>query len=439
MRWKFWQKPEASTASHAWSSINWPADACDSLRALAALYLRDVHRFTEWRAEGFAIESGLESLFRRTVKAHQLHVWFALYLAQRGEVEAKMLRDALPHVMDELEPNEEMGDRIHNLLEAQSCAVDYFSELSAEEKAAAADPPDLESTLEWHLAFYLLVFNPDSPFVEPDEVPDGQQHALAACLRKASHEAQSAFEPMLMAIERFDPARLAGWEWWSQTMGPRERHLQRRHQNPIFAPQRHIVTASDLYPARLLDAREYDEVFARLKSIGGVLADFKPRHDWATTLNDMKKELEALQRTILGMDRRGDDLRRKVEVLRGHAVGYMRDLLEHFDPAQLSRLDEAEGRGAQFMARHPCDWSWQVYRGDVIPDDEAVQALLCESSASIAQVAQCGEASFLSLARAEAAELARTLRAAGHEIPELDMKLRALGLPLRHARPHTAG
>ena len=142
MRWKFWQKPEASTASHAWSSINWPADACDSLRALAALYLRDVHPFTEWRAEGFAIESGLESLFRRTVKAHQLHVWFALYLAQRGEVEAKMLRDALPHVMDELEPNEEMGDRIHNLLEAQSCAVDYFSELSAEEKAAAADPPD---------------------------------------------------------------------------------------------------------------------------------------------------------------------------------------------------------------------------------------------------------------------------------------------------------
>jgi hypothetical protein len=143
-----------------------------------------------------------------TALTAKLPIWFSVYLLQRGEVEAKMLRDAFPHIMDELFPNEGTRDRIHNLLEAQAYAVDYFMTLSEEERAAATNPTALESTSQWHLAFYLLVFNPDSPFVEPDEVPDGQQHALAACLEKASKEAQYAFTPMLQAINRFDAAKL---------------------------------------------------------------------------------------------------------------------------------------------------------------------------------------------------------------------------------------
>jgi hypothetical protein len=341
--------------------------------------------------------------------------------------------------MNEIVPNEGMLDRINNLLEAQSYAVDYFIALPDEQKAAATAPTaTLELTLEWHLAFYLLVFNPDSPFVEPDEVPEGQQRALAACLQNASNEAQHAFAPMVLAIRHFDVARLAGWEWWSETMGARERHLQRRHQNPVFAPERRVVTASDVYSARLLDAKDYDEALETLKSIGKALVDFQPVNNWEATLNGMKAQLETLQLRILGMDRRGADLRPKTELLRSHAIGYMTDLLKQVDPGQLPAIEELEARRVQFLARYPCDWSWQVYRGDVIPDDEAALALLCESVESIAQIVKGAEelgqhpidashATCLSHAKAEFADIARTLHATGHEIPRFEEKLRILG------------
>jgi hypothetical protein len=322
MGWKFWQKSDASgSTSQPSPSIDLPTEAYASLRLLAAVYARDVYPFTEWHATEYPIEWDLESLFRRTVKAHQLNVWFSVYLLQRGEVEAKMLRDAFPHVMDELFPNEGMRDRIHNLLEAQACAVDYFMTLSEEERAAAMNPTALESTSQWHFAFYLLVFNPDSPFVEPEEVPDGQQHALAACLEKASSEAQAAFTPMLQAINRFDAAKLPAWEW-SQTMGAHERHLQRRFRNPLFPRARRLVTVSDVYSARILDAKDYEEASQALQSIGQELADFQLTRDWNVTLSQKKTQLEGLLYRIAGMDRRGDDLKSKAEILVGHVVGY---------------------------------------------------------------------------------------------------------------------
>jgi hypothetical protein len=433
MGWKFWQKSAASgSTSQPSPSIDLPTEAYASLRLLAALYARDVYPFTEWHATEYPIEWDLESLFRRTVKAHQLNVWFSVYLLQRGEVEAKMLRDAFPHVMDELFPNEGMRDRIHNLLEAQACAVDYFMTLSEEERAAAMNPTALESTSQWHFAFYLLVFNPDSPFVEPEEVPDGQQHALAACLEKASSEAQAAFTPMLQAINRFDAAKLPAWEW-SQTMGAHERHLQRRFRNPLFPRARRLVTVSHVYSARILDAKDYEEASQALQSIGQELANFQLTRDWNVTLNQKKTQLEGLQNRIAGMDRRGDDLKSKAEFLLGHAVGYMKDALKHFDPAQVSQIEKAEARYAQFLTQNPCDWSWQVYRGDVIPDDEAIQALLCESAESIAQIVRGGEKfnEFLSQARAELISIVRNADAAGHEIPGLEEKLAILGVRVK--------
>ena len=39
-----------------------------------------------------------------------LRVWFSAYLLNHGEVEANMLRDAFPHVMDEFLPNQDMRD-----------------------------------------------------------------------------------------------------------------------------------------------------------------------------------------------------------------------------------------------------------------------------------------------------------------------------------------
>ena len=437
MGWKFWQKSNASgSTSQTSSSIDWPTEACASLRLLAGLYARDTYPFTEWQAPEFPIEEDLESLFRRTVKAHQLHVWFSVYLLKRGEVEAKMLRDAFPHVVGEFLPNDYMRDRIHNLLETQAHAADYFMTLSDEERDAAMKPTTLESTPQWHLAFYLLAFNPDSPFVEPDEIPDGQQRALAACLEKASAETQYAFTAMLQAINRFDPAKLPAWEW-SPTMGAHERHLQRRHDNPLFPAARRVVTVSDVYSARVLDAKDYEEASEALQSIGEELANVQPTGSRAVTLVEMliekKTRLEALQYRIAGMDRRGEDLKPKADFLRGHAIGYIKDVLKHLDPAQVPHIEEAEARHARLLVQNTGDWSWQIYRADVIPDDEAMEALLCESVESITRIVKGAKPfdEFFSQARPALLDIVRKARAAGQEIPGLDDKLAILGVGVK--------
>jgi hypothetical protein len=187
---------------------------------------------------------------------------------------------------------------------------------------------------------------------------------------------------------------------------------------------------SDVYSARILDTKDYEEASQALQSIGQELANFQLTRDWNVTLSQKKTQLEGLQYRIAGMDRRGDDLESKAEFLVGHAGGFMKDALKHFDPPQVSQIEKAEARHAQILAQHPCDWSWQVYRGDVIPDDEALQALLCESAESITQIVKGAEQfnEFLSQARLELISIVRNVDAAGHEIPGLEEKLAIFGV-----------
>jgi hypothetical protein len=437
MGWKLWQKSSVSapTSQPSSASTDWPTEACDSIRALAALHRRDVDPFTEWRHLEFAVDQKLESLFRKHVRVHRVNTWFSMYLLQRGEVEAGMLRDAFPYMMDELFPNAGMRERSRDLLVLQADAIDYFLRLSDEVKEAAVNGTTLESTPQWHFALHLLRVDPDSPFATKGRVPETQRRALAACLEKASDDAQDTFAPMLQAIQRFDASKLPYWEW-SKTLGAHERHLQRRHNNPLFAPGRRVVTVSDVYSARVLDAKDYEEASQALMAIGEELRDFKFTPHWHVVLNEKKAQIEALEYRIAGMDRRGDKLRPRVQFLRKHAIGYMTDILKTFNPARLPGIEEAETAHARFFAQNSSDWSWQVYRGDVIPDDEASQALLSESAESIAQIVKgAGQFQhphgFLPRARAELLPIVRGAYAAGHNIPGLERKLEILGIRVK--------
>ena len=102
MRSRFWQKPGVAGPSVPPSLADWPTEACDSLRSLAALHTRDAYPFTDWYDPQFPVERDLQSLFHKHVKVHRLHVWFSMYVMRRGEVEAAMLRDTPPHWMEEI-------------------------------------------------------------------------------------------------------------------------------------------------------------------------------------------------------------------------------------------------------------------------------------------------------------------------------------------------
>ena len=434
MQWKNWfrSSPPAS-APPAASKSPWPADAWDSVRVLAALYVRGAPPFVEWNDPEYPARADLEPMFRASIKVYQLHLWLSMYLLKRGEVEASMLRDAVPHAIQALVPDAGVREAIRDALCLQADALQHFMNLPDEARSRAMRATGLATIPQWHFARYLLATDPDSPFREPGGVPKGERQALAARMEKACDAAQDVFEPMLQAIEHFDATTLPGWDW-SPSMGAHERHLQRRKDNPLFAPERRHITVSDVYAARLLDKQNHDEAAAALKSIGRELASFQMSGEWDRFLNDRKAQIEALQYRILGMHRRGDHLRERAAFLRGHAVGFMRDALKAVAPAQLAGLEKAEAQHAQFLARVPSDWSWQVFRGDVIPDDEAVEALLCEDVEVIEQVVReetrpdREPTEFLEGARAQLREMAPILEELKDEIPQLAEKLFILGV-----------
>ena len=193
------------------------------------------------------------------------------------------------------------------------------------------------------------------------------------------------------------------------------------------------MTVSDVYSARVLDAKEAGDVSQALQDIAGELAGFKLIPHWNVFLNNRKARLEALEYRAAGMDRGGDELKLMTQALRKHAIGFATDILKRSDRRQVSEIEAAEAVRAQFMAQNSCDWSWQVYRGDVIPDDEASAALLCESATSIAQIVKGAEQfeavhPFLACARAEVLDIVRGVRAGGHNIDDLEQKLTILGV-----------
>jgi hypothetical protein len=305
MSWKFPFK--AKVVSLTAPTVVWPSDAYDSVRFLFGMYVKKTHPFSEWRSADAALDPAIENLAEISVTGYQLLHWFIMYGQQRGTVEAVMLKDAFCHLFVNADSSPDMESQIYWMLNFQQEAFNYYLNLGNDRKKPVVDGKEVELPQEYFIASYHLFGFPDSPYAN-EKALDGQERQLALCLAQGRFSMQSTFVPMQQAIQTFDAAKTPHWRW-TKAIGAHERHLQRRQNNPLFSLGRRTVTGTDVYEARLRDAKAHSEALKEVEAIRQELQTTELPLTWFAYLNEKRERIEAVQNQIAAMDRCGDDLK----------------------------------------------------------------------------------------------------------------------------------
>ncbi|QND86523.1 Uncharacterized protein ChrSV_4297 [Chromobacterium vaccinii] len=420
MSWKFWQKRAAQQ-----ETMEWPTDSFEAVKMLVSLFVgRDLPPFSFWRAEDVELTVETEQIAQSGSKGLVLALWFWQFAATHGDIAARMARDAFCLLLGNLRDEGRTGEHAEWLLTVIDDAKKGFEQLAEDKRTFEVAGEKVDLTFHWYLALALLIQDQDSPFYGKDNVGDADLN-VGLCLAHAAEQAQCIWEPMLVHIGPFNPANFPSWKW-SAKPGAFERHLQRRHNNPLFPYDRQQVSAVDVYYARVKDAQALADVRRGLSSIFEELRKGGLPIDWHPYLNGMREQLDELYEQL---QRAGGDneLEQAWRQLREHIIKTWRAASGNTDA-----LDRAEALVRQ-CHDEATQWTCQLSTpAKTIPSDEVVCSLLCESVEDIIKsVARLGPSSeMMADIRTEALRCVMHALAEGHEVPQHRQKLAALGVSI---------
>ncbi len=374
---------KAKVVSLTAPTVDWPTDAYDSARFLFGMYVKKTLPFSDWRAADANLASAMKSWPEMSVTGYQLLLWFVLYGKRHGNIESLMLKDAFCHLFLELNPASNMESQIHWMLNFQEEAINYYINLGDDKKKSVVKGKELELPQEYFIATYHLLGFPDSPYVNGKLPLDGQEGQLAMCLAQGRFSMQSLFVTMQEAVQTFDAAKIPFWKW-TLAIGAHERHLQRRHNNPLFEPTRRIVTGADVYDARLKDAKARADLIRDLDALRAELRATELPLAWFDYLNKMRVRAEAVVTRIAMQGRATADQKSRADQTRAYIVGIMRDALATKGEDQVVEIDEAEKLYAASQNMALIEWRNQVrHPEEIIPPQEVIPALLSEDLGSL--------------------------------------------------------
>ncbi|WP_341313551.1 tryptophan leader peptide [Paraburkholderia sp. IMGN_8] len=425
MSWKFWKTSQTS-------AIKWPTDAYGSVRFLLGMFLsHNVPPFSQWRTPEVTFSPDIEVTAEISARGYQLAIWFWMFSAKYDAIASRMARDAFCLFADEADPS--MGTMIESLLSLQDRVNQAYQDTPREERSLSRDGETTELPLEFFMATGFLLQTSDSPYfgIVGDDM-NGDDITLAECLSHAAQQAIAIFTPMQQALVAFDPRTFPKWKW-SAHPGAFERHLQRRHDNPLFSERRRVVDADDVYEARVKDARALKAIRDDVAELAEVfLGQTELPMDWHPFLNGIRVRLDTLETRRLVQGGESASLGEALAELRKHVLDIWRVALGN-SPEQLEVLNRAEtNQHRQREALYGTVWMRHLLsEGTLLPADEVVPALLSEDSVEIAKAvavmtAEPGLHDALANCRAGALALVRDARASGHALPGIDEKLRIL-------------
>ncbi|WP_245643904.1 tryptophan leader peptide [Paraburkholderia oxyphila] len=386
--------------------------------------------FARWAAPGIAFAPEVEATAQNGVKGYQLALWFWLFAEKHGTIAARMTRESFCLLADAAQPSS--GDAIDELLDFENRLAHSVEAISGEQRTFRQEGLSVELPMEFFLATGALRLRPDSPYAGNADVPlQGNDYKLADCFRHATEEALAVFRPMIEAVE-FDAKSLPNWKWSSRP-GAAERHLQRRHSNPLFPLHRQMVTAHDVHEARLADNQALQDIRNELNEVSRAFFE-KPALplNWQPYLENYLDHLDRLDERRLVAAGQNASLGDAIAALRADVLATWRAEIQK-NRHSLATLDQDEARKAQRRALlFGCDWTAQLLsHGSLIPPEEVVPALLSESPAELEKAVTGLQAEprlheTLAHCRAVAHRLVSELRAAGHNFPDMTDKLRIL-------------
>ncbi|RKT20331.1 hypothetical protein B0G69_3617 [Paraburkholderia sp. RAU2J] len=341
-----------------------------------------------------------------------------------------MVRESFCLLAEAAQPSS--GDNIDALLELENRLAHSVEAISSEQRTFRQEGLSVELPMEFFLAAGFLRLAPESPYAGNEGANlQGNEYKLADCFRHATGEALAVFRPMIVAVD-FDAKSLPNWKW-SAHPGATERHLQRRYSNPLFPLHRQMVTAHEVYEARLADAQALEDVRNELNEVSRSFSQTNELPlNWQSFLEGYRDQVDRLDERRLVAGGQNAPL--------GDAIGSLRtDILTtwrasiHKNRHSLAALEQQEAQRTERRALlYGCDWTAQLLsHGSLIPPDEVVPALLSESPSELEKVVTGLQAEprlheTFAQCRATAHRLVNELRAGGHNIPDIGDKLRIL-------------
>jgi hypothetical protein len=426
MAWRLWKTEKRQDKTRSW-----PSDTHESIKQLLEMYLRsDAAPFAGWAAPGVTFTADVEPVLRNGVRGYQLALWFWLFAEKHGTIAARMARESFCLLAEAAQPSS--GDRIDTLLDFENRLAHSVEEISSGERKFRVESFSVELPMEFFLATGFLRLSPESPYAEDENASlQGNDYKLADCFRHATDEALHMFRPMIDEID-FDAKSLPNWKW-STHPGAAERHLQRRHSNPLFPLHRQMVTAHDVYEARLDDARALHEVSNELGELSQSFAQTTELPlNWQSYLEGYRDYVDRLDERRLAAGGQNAALGEAIARLRSEILTTWRTSL-HKNRHSLATLDQEEAQSSERRALlYGCDWTAQLLsNGSLILPEEVVPALLSESPSELEKVVVAVQAEprlheTFSQCRATAHRLVSEFPAGGRHIPDIDDKLRIL-------------
>ncbi len=426
MAWRLWK-----TEKRQDDTRSWPSDTHQSIKQLLSMYLdSNGAPFAGWIAPGITFTPDVEPVLRDGVRGYQLALWFWLFAEKHGTIAARMVRESFCLLVEAAQPSS--GDKIDALLDLANRLAHSVESISSEQRTFQQEGLSVELPMEFFVAVGFLRLAAESADAGSATASmQGTEYKLADCFRHATDQALAVFRPMIDAVE-FDATSLPSWKWSAQP-GAAERHLQRRHSNPLFPLHRQMVTAQEVYEARLADARTMQDIRSELNELS---RSFSERTElplnWQSYLEGYRDHIDRLDERRLASGGQNAPLGDAIASLRADILATWRASL-HKNRHSLAALDQEEAQRAERRALlYGSDWTAQLLsHGSSIPPEEVVPALLSESPSQLERVVASLQAEprlleTLAQCRATAHRLVNELRAGGHQFPDIGDKLRIL-------------
>jgi len=426
MRWAFWKKAPAELPA---SAAPWPSDSHVAVERLAHMYnsLPAPAPFGSWQAAGTRVGTDIEPVVELCVHAYQLATWFRQFADVHGGVAAGLARDAfIALIQDTQDPQDsKLAASTDIMLRAIDGAYVDFNDTSATTGPIGAWDSDRLTPFEAHLAEALLERFPQQLPADQSAL-QALRADLARCLAHGQAAAQRVWEPMLAAMGPFNAASYSSWRW-STEPGARERHLQRRRNNLLFALERRRVTASDLYCARVADKLDMDEIRFGMRRLFSEVLRMEVPEQWHPYLDGLRAELDDLYDRLQEVG--GNvELEKLYRSCRAGLMAVWRVRLGE----DTSTLDHAESVLRKYQDSR-CGFAYQLTSADKpIPREEVACSLLSEPTEDIARlVASLGPSSDeMALLRRQALRSVMLALEEGYTLPEYREKLEALGVSM---------
>ena len=437
MRWQFWDKNEAVPPGEVTGSASddeLPRDAYASVHHLLSMFLQNAPPFSNWQSPGATFTAESEQTARVCAQSFALTRWFWLLERTSGKIAERMARDAFVLLAEEANIANYPAAMFESLMTMHDDASKAYAARTDRERVVVVEGVAVEYPREYFLAQYFLLRMPTSPYYA---APAIKAHTdclhLTLCLMHIAASAQEIFGAMQTAFGQFSAHNFQKWTWSAQP-GAYELHLMCRHQNPLFRPERQIVTGDDVYEARRRDAADLDAARKAAIMMRVALRDLVLSADAPESFTSAREQLDSLADRVRSLGRNST-------VLQGYVAESRRMLISRWQQAladkadALQKLAEAEKLHHENRnALYSTEWLRQYRHPDnVIPPDEIVPSLLTVDRETLEITIMAIQSHpklrpMLPTTRKLALEIVRPMMITGRPLPGLVEKLDALGV-----------